>query len=143
MPQTKPDLTCIIDDDNLYLKIVSRIIESKDLCKDIVIFKNGKEAIDHFSTLVDLPENRRVPDVIFLDLNMPIMDGWEFLDEFLKIDEAVRQRITLYVVSSSIDPRDINRAKSFETVKDYLVKPLSLEALKKVFQFNDDQGGTS
>ncbi|NER17158.1 response regulator [Spongiivirga citrea] len=138
MSQTKPGLTCIIDDDNLYLKIVSRIIESKDLCKEIVIFKNGKEAIDHFSSIVQQPEAKRVPDVIFLDLNMPVMDGWEFLEEFLKINADVRKRITLYVVSSSIDPRDINRAKSFDTVEDYLVKPLSIDALKKVFSFEDE-----
>ncbi len=138
MPQTKPGLTCIIDDDNLYLKIVSRIIESKDLCKDIVIFKNGKEAIDHFSQIVQHPGIKKIPDVIFLDLNMPIMDGWEFLEEFLKINEEVRKRITLYVVSSSIDPRDISRAKSIDSVEDYLVKPLSIDALKKVFSFEDE-----
>lgn len=138
MPQTKPDLTCIIDDDNLYLKIVSRIIESKDFCKDIVIFKNGKEAIDHFGQVAQQPETTRLPDVIFLDLNMPVMDGWEFLEEFLKINEEVRKRITLYVVSSSIDPRDISRAKAFDSVEDYLVKPLSIDALKKVFSFTDE-----
>ena len=80
---------------------------------------------------------KKIPDVIFLDLNMPIMDGWEFLDEFLKIPRSLKKRITLYVVSSSIDPRDINRAKSISLVEDYLIKPITYEELKKVFSAID------
>ena len=137
MPHQKLDLACIIDDDNLYLKIVQRIIESKKLCKEIIIFKNGKDAIDHFKSIINDSNMKKIPDVIFLDLNMPIMDGWEFLDEFLKIPRSLKKRITLYVVSSSIDPRDINRAKSISLVEDYLIKPITYEELKKVFSAID------
>lgn len=137
MPHQKLDLACIIDDDNLYLKIVQRIIESKGLCKEIIVFKNGKDAIDHFKSIINDPDIKKIPDVIFLDLNMPIMDGWEFLDEFLKIPRALKKKITLYVVSSSIDPRDINRAKAISLVEDYLIKPISYDELKKVFSAID------
>ena len=74
-----------------------------------------------------------LPDIIFLDLNMPVMDGWEFLNEFLKIKNNLNKKITLYVVSSSIDPRDLERVKSFNMVTDYLIKPIELKKFEKIF----------
>jgi CheY-like chemotaxis protein len=136
MSQQKVELSCIIDDDKLYLKIIQRIIKSKELCEEIIVFKNGKEAIEHFESIAHKPTEIKIPDIIFLDLNMPVMDGWEFLDAFLKIPATFQKNITLYVVSSSIDPRDINRAKSISLVTDYLVKPISYNELKKVFSGN-------
>ena len=123
---------CIIDDDNVYINLVSKIIELKKLSEKVIVFKNGKEAIDFFSKSIENSDDFEVPQVIFLDLNMPIMDGWEFLEEFTKIKDKINRNIDLYVVSSSIDVRDIERAKSIDVVQDYLTKPIKLDDFEKI-----------
>jgi CheY-like chemotaxis protein len=127
------ELACIIDDDKIYVNLVKKIIEIKKLSQNLIIFKNGKEALDHFKATLESVNEDRLPNIIFLDLNMPIMDGWEFLSEFVKIKNNFNKKITLYVVSSSIDPRDLERAKSFNMVTDYLIKPIELKRFEKIF----------
>ena len=120
---------CIIDDDNMYISLLCKIIELKKLSKSVVVFKNGKEAIDFFTASV---EKVPIPRFIFLDLNMPVMDGWEFLDEFSKIIDKIPKKTLLYVVSSSIDIRDIERAKSIDMVEDYISKPIKIDDFTKI-----------
>jgi len=79
------ELACIIDDDKVYVNLVKKIIETKKLCETLLIFKDGKESIDYFEALLQNLEEERIPEIIFLDLNMPVMDGWEFLERFTKI----------------------------------------------------------
>ena len=132
----KVELACIIDDDKIYVNLVKKIIEIKKLSKNLLIFKNGKEALDHFKLILENASEEVLPDIIFLDINMPVMDGWEFLNEFIKIKNIFDKKITLYVVSSSIDPRDLERARSFNLVTDYLIKPIELKKFEKIFQRN-------
>ena len=90
--------------------------------------------MDYFKQIMETATDEdKLPDIIFLDLNMPVMDGWEFLNEFIKIKNSLHKKITLYVVSSSIDPRDLERAKSFNLVTDYLIKPIELKKFEKIF----------
>ncbi len=131
----KVELACIIDDDKIYVNLVKKIIEIKKLSQDLLIYKNGKEALDYFKNSMEgITDEEKLPDIIFLDLNMPVMDGWEFLNEFIKIKNKLNKKITLYVVSSSIDPRDLERAKSFNLVTDYLIKPIELKKFEKIFE---------
>lgn len=131
----KVELACIIDDDKIYVNLVKKIIEIKKLSENLIIFKNGKEALDYFKDIMEnVTDEDKLPDIIFLDLNMPVMDGWEFLNEFIKIKNNLNKKITLYVVSSSIDPRDLERAKSFNLVTDYLIKPIELKKFEKIFE---------
>ena len=130
----KVELACIIDDDKIYVNLVRKIIEIKKLSENLLIFKNGKEALDYFQLIMGNMTEDKLPDIIFLDLNMPVMDGWEFLSEFIKIKNNFEKKITLYVVSSSIDPRDLERAKSFNMVTDYLIKPIELKKFEKIFE---------
>lgn len=124
---------CIIDDDMIYINLVSKIIELKKIAKNILVFKNGKEAIDYFINSIHIEDNEVViPRVILLDLNMPVMDGWEFLEEFAKIKSKINKKIDLYVVSSSINQQDIKRAKSNDVVLDYLTKPLQMDDFEKI-----------
>jgi CheY-like chemotaxis protein len=132
----KVELACIIDDDKIYVNLVKKIIEIKKLSENLLIFKNGMEALDHFKLILENATEEKLPDIIFLDINMPIMDGWEFLNEFIKIKNNFEKKITLYVVSSSIDPRDLERAKSFNMVTDYLIKPIELKKFEKIFHRN-------
>ena len=130
----KVELACIIDDDKIYVNLVKKIIEIKKLSENLLIYKNGKEALDYFKNIMEnVTDEDKLPDIIFLDLNMPVMDGWEFLNEFIKIKNNLNKKITLYVVSSSIDPRDLERAKSFNLVTDYLIKPIELKKFEKIF----------
>lgn len=133
MEKKRIQLACIIDDDTIYVSLIKKIIKAKSLCENLIIFNDGKQSIDYFEALLENLEEERIPDIIFLDLNMPVMDGWQFLDRFTKIKNKFGKLITLYIVSSSIYPEDINRAKSLETVEDYLIKPVIISDLAKLF----------
>jgi CheY-like chemotaxis protein len=128
---------CIIDDDRIYVSLVKKIIERKNLCSKLLIFNDGKQSITYFEALLDDLRIEDIPEVIFLDLNMPIMDGWEFIERFKKIKNKFNKNIELYVVSSSINPIDINRAKAFNEVNDYIKKPLNIKALEKIFRYDN------
>ncbi|MDT0642057.1 response regulator [Zunongwangia sp. F363] len=130
----KVELACIIDDDKIYVNLVKKIIEIKKLSENLLVYKNGKEALDYFKLILGNMTEDKLPEIIFLDLNMPVMDGWEFLNEFIKIKNNFNKKITLYVVSSSIDPRDLERAKSINMVTDYLIKPIELKKFEKIFE---------
>ncbi|WP_044400691.1 two-component system response regulator [Lacinutrix sp. Hel_I_90] len=127
------ELACIIDDDKVYVNLVKKIIETKKLCENLMVFRDGKQSIDYFEALMENMKEDRIPEIIFLDLNMPVMDGWEFLERFTKIKNKFNKVITLYVVSSSINPLDVNRAKSLSSVKDYLIKPINITELENIF----------
>ncbi len=125
---------CIIDDDSIYINLVSKIIELRQLSETVIVFNNGKEAMDFFQESIEKNEKPEVPQVIFLDINMPVMDGWEFLSEFSKIKNKLSDKINLYVVSSSIDSRDIERAKSIDVVSDYLTKPIKIDDFERILE---------
>jgi len=126
-------LACIIDDDSMYVNLVKKIIETRNLCQNLMVFDNGKSAINYFEVILSNLDQKNIPEIIFLDINMPIMDGWQFLDKFVQIKNKLDSPITLYIVSSSINPIDIEKAKSINTVKDYLVKPITLDSLEAIF----------
>ncbi len=129
----KIELACIIDDDSMYVNLVKKIIEAKQLCKNLMMFKNGKDALTYFEAILGSLDVQEVPEIIFLDLNMPVMDGWEFLDNFVQIKNKFKKTITLYIVSSSINKVDMEKAKSINSVKDYLIKPVTIKELEKIF----------
>ncbi|WP_452597035.1 response regulator [Pontimicrobium sp. MEBiC01747] len=134
MAYTPVELACIIDDDSIYVNLVKRIIETRKLCKNLLVFNDGKESIDYFKTLLQNLTTNKIPDIIFLDINMPIMDGWEFLEHFTQIKPRFNKTVTLYIVSSSINPIDINRAKSLTSVTDYLIKPININDFEDLFK---------
>ncbi|MCD2257979.1 response regulator [Psychroserpens luteolus] len=129
----KIKLACIIDDDSIYVNLIRKIIETKKLCDNLLVFNDGKDGIEYFETILQNLEDKFIPEVILLDLNMPVMDGWEFIERFTTIRNKIKKTITLYVVSSSINQRDIAKAKSLSSVKNYLVKPVEIDQLEAVF----------
>ena len=120
----------IIDDDKILTYVLQRIMGSVDSFENIEIFQNGKEAINQLSAAKKNPE--ALPDIILLDLNMPVMDGWQFLDEFEKIN--LDKKISLYIVSSSIDVHDHNKAKNYKTVSDFLIKPIGKKQIEQMIE---------
>ncbi|MDD7884977.1 two-component system response regulator [Flavivirga sp. 57AJ16] len=123
-------MTCIIDDDPIFVFGAKRIMEIANFSKSVMIFNNGKEALDNLKSIITHDED--VPDIILLDINMPIMDGWQFLDEFIKI--KTKKAIKVFVVSSSIDPADLKKAKKYEIIEDYILKPISVEKIKNIYK---------
>lgn len=131
------ELACIIDDDDMYVNLITRIIDAKRLSKNLLIFSNGKEALDYFIAALGNIKNQGIPKVILLDLNMPVMDGWQFLTELGKHRFDNLKQTTIYIVSSSINPADLERSKAIESVSDFLVKPVNIEQLERVFLRED------
>jgi len=131
-------LGCIIDDDNMYISLLKKIIELKKLSQNLLVFSNGKEALDHFKSILPGNDAEKIPEIIFLDVNMPVMDGWQFLEEFLQIENKTKKSITIYVVSSSIDPKDYKKAKTFSSVTDYLIKPINISKIEEIFTRDSD-----
>lgn len=121
----KNKLTYIIDDDKLTVKLMSILISKNDFCEEIQSFYNAQHAIDKLKQN-DL-EGGFLPDAILLDLNMPFMDGWQFLDEFILL--SLKKEISIFIMTSSIDPADIEMAKKYSVVKQYIMKPITAEKL--------------
>lgn len=130
---TKINLACLIDDDSIYTYTMERMLSNGGYCNNLMIFKDGEEAIAYFKSI--LTETDKIPDVIFLDVNMPVMGGWEFLEEFSQLKPTLAKNVTIYVVSSSVFASDIEKAKSISAVSDYIIKPITTEHFDRIFSF--------
>ncbi len=121
---------CIVDDDEIYQYTMSCNLENLNSIRQIKAFSDGAEAIDFM--LDNLNAQNELPDVIFLDINMPIMDGYQFMEEYVKIKPKVGKKITIYMVSSSVDPVDIEKVKRINEISDYIIKPINDHQLKAI-----------
>lgn len=117
----KPDIAFIIDDDKVFTYVLSKQMKQMEFSKSTLIFRNGAEALDHLRAVHDMPGS--LPSVIFLDLNMPVLDGWQFLDEFTRL--GIGKKIRIYIMSSSIDQADHEKASGYPEVLGFYVKPIS------------------
>ena len=117
----------VIDDDVIYQIIINKIIQRSEMFSSTSSFKNGKEAIDSLND--SLKNNSDLPDIILLDINMPIVDGWEFMEEMGLIKPKLKKDIIVYIVSSSIAIEDKNRSKTYANILGYLSKPVTVNDL--------------
>jgi CheY-like chemotaxis protein len=122
----------IIDDDEIFIFLTKKMIKSTDLLVQIKTFADGEEAIDYMKIIANNKE--LLPDIILLDLNMPILDGWGFLEEFELLEYKIEKSISIYISSSSISPFDVERAKSNSLVSDFLIKPYGENKIKEIVQ---------
>lgn len=127
----KIKLACVIDDDPIYVYGTKRQMGIVGFCEDLLVLENGEVAIQELKSRVE--KHEPLPEVILLDINMPIMDGWQFLDEFIQLPLYSRQPL-IYVVSSSVDQQDIDKANAYSQVTSYLSKPLKAEDLQNIMQ---------
>jgi two-component system, chemotaxis family, chemotaxis protein CheY len=122
---SKSPIVALVDDDKIFQLTASKTIKALHLSDKILQFENGEDALKY---LIDNAKNSEtLPDYIFLDINMPFVDGWMFLQDYAGLKENLTKEISIFMVSSSIDPRDIHRARSIPEVQEYVIKPLSRE----------------
>lgn len=126
----------IIDDDPMASFYIKRLAELGDLANIITIYDKAQWAIDYL--LHHKKTIEHLPDVILLDIYMPELDGWGFLQAYDKIKEQLIKQIDIYIISSSNHPTDISRAKAFPEVKAYLEKPVTKEKLMEVLFKHQD-----
>ena len=119
---------CIIDDDPIFLMLAKRLISLNRFSDVIFEYRDGYEAYLALKQMHD--QGEQMPDVIFLDINMPIWDGWDFLDEIVKLE--LQHIFEIYLVSSSTSPYDREKAESYPSIKRFLTKPLEIEVLKSI-----------
>jgi CheY-like chemotaxis protein len=121
------ELVMLIDDNETDNFIHKRVIELTGFSKNIVVKNSGKSALEYIEK--HKADITSLPDVIFLDINMPIVDGFVFLFEYENFPEEVKQKCKIAILSSSDNKRDIDRIVDNEYVINFITKPLSEEAL--------------
>ena len=130
--KNRVERACIIDDDPIFIYGIKRIMNEIDFCDEIIVYANGESALNELGSLAQ--EGKKLPDVILLDLNMPVMDGWVFLDDFVKIPNHNQDHLSLYILSSSINPGDIEKAKNYPIVDNFISKPVTISDLKHILK---------
>lgn len=122
----------VVDDDKIFHFIIKKLLVNNNINVNPSYFVNGKEAIEGLKEKLHSGETQ--PDLILLDLNMPVLDGWQFLEEFKILKKLLNKEIVIYIISSSDNQHDLDKAKEFkEEVTNYYLKPISAEELKAIF----------
>src|SRR6476660_1612233 len=118
----------VVDDDKIFHFIIKKLLVSNNILVEPEFFENGLQAIEGIKSKLDKDE--MPPDLILLDINMPILDGWQFLEEFRALKNRIQKEICIYIISSSDNTVDRNRANDFkDEIKDYYLKPITIDGL--------------
>jgi CheY-like chemotaxis protein len=120
----------LVDDDPIFRLLTKKTITSTGINAEVIEFVNGQQAMEYIEQNMDKPA--MLPDTIFLDLNMPVLDGWGFLREYEILLPFIRKTSKLYILSSSMSPIDVERAANIPFVKDYLVKPMTKQQITEL-----------
>lgn len=124
----KAELTFIIDDDNIFVFVLKKLLEKNEKFVQFRDFKNGEDVIEILEK-----DSAEFPDIILLDINMPVVDGWQFLEKLEELPN--KEKVNVFVMSSSIDVADVEKAKQFTTVKNYVSKPINQDKLNQLLDY--------
>ncbi len=125
-----PKRIIVIDDDsinNMFCKYI--INEALDDKVEIMMFTRPQKAIDYINSEY---QKDPVPTLMFLDINMPVLSGWDVLDALVKSDVIINQYFKIYMLSSSVDPKDKEKANNSNLVKGFIEKPLDVNIIRKI-----------
>jgi len=125
----------LVDDNEIDNLINQKMIEASNIAEHIFVHSGAKSAIEFLKNIEKLakgPVSLYLPEIIFLDIDMPLMDGFQFLDEFDKLSESIKAHSKVVMLTSSLNPQDMNKAKKNQFVLKYINKPLTQENLKKL-----------
>lgn len=122
----------LIDDDEIFHFITKRTLRRINSAIELESYKDGEEGIEGLKARISL--NWNIPDIILLDINMPFMNGWMFMDEYKKFEERLNKRVQIYMLTSSDDPEDVERAKKISELSGYMVKPVTEEELEVIIR---------
>lgn len=126
----KVERVMLVDDNEIDNFVTRRVMEGVDFAEDVVVMTSGKGALDFIEENKNSIEN--LPDIIFLDLNMPIVDGFLFLYEFDDFSDAIKEKCNIVVLSSVIEQTTIDKILKNEYVFDFIPKPITEDALNKL-----------
>ncbi|MBU2948529.1 response regulator [Zobellia uliginosa] len=122
--------TCIVDDDAIVVFSIKRAMQAMEFPVEPLVYENGLDAIESFQQMI--AENMELPSLILIDINMPVMGGWDFISEMRGIWPKDIKEPTVYMMTSSISPQDIETAKAFNLENNYLIKPIYAEKLQSI-----------
>ncbi|MEO0571174.1 MAG: response regulator [Bacteroidota bacterium] len=120
----------LVDDDEIFRTAAEVLIKSLGLAKEVVQLENGLSAYDALMALENTPD--QLPEVLFLDINMPVMNGWELLEELKLAPGIIRKKVQIHILTSSIAPEDLNLSKTYGFIKGYITKPLTNSDIEKI-----------
>lgn len=121
----------LVDDDPDCNKLSKLYIQHTFPKVEIVVFTDPNEVLNYIGS--EFNKGVEVSAILLLDINMPEMTGWEFLDRFDELSLEIKRQFTIYIQSSSVDSRDIERAKENNHITAYLEKPLEISMIKKIY----------
>jgi CheY-like chemotaxis protein len=125
-------LVLSIDDDHSSQMLMAAYLKDVNFCHSFVSKANGQEALDYFQNLAKDPSSENWPNIIFLDIKMPVLDGWGFLEGFTDLAQGLQKIPPVVMVSATNTAGDISRAEAHPLVTDLIIKPISSTALKKL-----------
>lgn len=134
MASKKYKAVMLIDDNEIDNLINQKMIEASNIAEHILMHTGAKAALEFLRNVEKMATIKAsmLPEIIFLDVDMPLMDGFQFLDEFEKLSEDTKNHCSIVMLTSSINPQDLNKAKKSQYVKKYLNKPLSQDMIEKI-----------
>lgn len=115
----------VIDDDEIHIFIVQKLIEKTKKEVELIAKTNGLAAINYLQQVI--AEGTGLPDIVLVDINMPVLDGWEFLIRYQAL--PINDRPAIYILSSSVHYADVERAALFTEVRGFIYKPISVDYL--------------
>jgi CheY-like chemotaxis protein len=120
----------VIDDDDINIFIIKKIVAKTGYDVEMTAKNNGQLAIDYLKEVSNNPD--KFPHLMLIDINMPVLNGWEFLDAYEGLTTSIQS--DMYMLSSSVYENDIEKAKTYKVIKGFISKPLSLERLTELLR---------
>ncbi|PIQ07612.1 MAG: hypothetical protein COW71_16105 [Ignavibacteriales bacterium CG18_big_fil_WC_8_21_14_2_50_31_20] len=128
--KTKAMCIMLVDDDKNDNFFHEREIKKNNIETIVIVEESGTGALKYLKSMID--KKKIEPALIFLDINMPGMNGWEFLEEYNNLPKEIQSKVMIIMLTTSVRPEDIERAESYEFVLDYITKPLTKEKMKDI-----------